>query len=123
MERWGRAKTDWTLPALGTYGNLGQNNIKGPGVFQWNVALSRTFSIRERKTIQVRAEAFNLPNHLNPTVPGGGSSPGSNSLSSSTFGQILGDISGNNGLDSGDPRIIQFAMKFVFWGARIDAGS
>ena len=102
------------LPALGTYGNLGQNNIKGPGVFQWNMALSRTFSIRERKTIQVRAEAFNLPNHLNPAVPGALSSPNSNSLSSSTFGQILGDISGNNGLDSGDPRIIQFAMKFVF---------
>ncbi|MBV9503492.1 MAG: TonB-dependent receptor, partial [Acidobacteriia bacterium] len=27
-------------PALGTYGNLGLNNIKGPGVFQLNMALS-----------------------------------------------------------------------------------
>ena len=97
----------FALPALGTYGNLGQNNIKGPGVFQFNMALSRTFAIRERKTIQVRAESFNLPNHLNPSVPTG-------SLSSSTFGQILSDISGNNGLDAGDPRIIQLAMKFVF---------
>jgi hypothetical protein len=95
------------LPALGTLGNLGQNNIKGPGVFQFNMALSRTFAIRERKTIQVRFESFNLPNHLNPSVP-------SNSLASSTFGQILSDISGNNGLDAGDPRIIQLAMKFVF---------
>jgi hypothetical protein len=71
------------------------------------MALSRTFAIQERKAIQVRADFFNLPNHLNPSVPTG-------SRASSTFGQILTDISGNNGLDSGDPRIIQFAMKFVF---------
>ncbi|MBV8841863.1 MAG: carboxypeptidase regulatory-like domain-containing protein [Bryobacterales bacterium] len=102
------------LPALGTYGNLGQNNIKGPGIIQWNMAVSRTFVLRERKTLQVRAEAFNVPNLLNPAAPGAGSSPGTNSLSSPTFGQILGDISGNNGLDAGDPRIIQLAMKFVF---------
>jgi hypothetical protein len=95
------------LPALGTYGNLGLNNIRGPGVFQFNMALSRTFAIQERKAIQVRADFFNLPNHLNPSVPTG-------SRASSTFGQILTDISGNNGLDAGDPRIIQFAMKFVF---------
>ena len=99
--------SSFALPALGTYGNLGLNNIKGPGVFQFNMALSRTFAIQERKTIQVRADFFNLPNHLNPSVPTG-------SRSSSTFGQILSDISGNNGLDAGDPRIIQFAMKFVF---------
>jgi len=104
----------FALPDLGTYGNLGQNNIKGPGVFQFNMALSRTFAVRERKTIQVRFESFNLPNHLNPAAPGSPSSPGTNSRSSATFGQILGDISGNNGLDAGDPRIIQLAMKFVF---------
>ena len=98
----------FALPALGTYGNLGLNNMKGPGVFQFNMALSRTFTIAERKTIQVRAESFNLPNHLNPSAPAGSVS------SSATFGQILSDISGNNGLDAGDPRIIQFAMKFVF---------
>ena len=51
--------------ALGTYGNLGYNNLKGPGIFQLNVALSRTFPIGEKRTIQLRAEAFNLPNHLN----------------------------------------------------------
>ena len=107
-------KTAFSQPALGTYGNLGQNNIKGPGVVQWNMALSRNFPIREKMSVQLRGEAFNLLNHLNPAAPGSASSPGTNSLSSSTFGQILGDISGNNGLDAGDPRIIQLAMKFVF---------
>jgi hypothetical protein len=107
----------FAMPAPGTYGNLGYNNMKGPGVFQFNMALSRTFPIRERKTIQLRAEAFNLPNHLNPSTPN--TSPLSNTtgisaLNVANFGQITNDISGNNGLNSGDYRIVQLAMKFVF---------
>ena len=95
------------MPALGTYGNLGLNNMKGPGVFQLNIALSRNFVIAEHKTLQLRAEAFNLPNHLNPFTPGigpinttlfGGQVP----LNASNFGQITNDISGNNGLLNGD---------------------
>ena len=94
-------------PALGTYGNLGQSNIKGPGIFQLNLALSRTFPIWEKRTIQVRAEAFNLPNHLNAATPVA-------SVTAANFGQITSDISGNSGLNSGDYRIVQLAMKFVF---------
>jgi hypothetical protein len=114
----------WVNPAafaqapLGTYGNLGWNNIKGPDVFQLNLALSRTFTLHEKKTLQVRAEAFNLPNRLNPAVPGAsptGATQGNvNTLNSTNFGQITSDISGNNGLTAGDYRIVQLAMKFVF---------
>jgi hypothetical protein len=35
-------------------------------------------------------------------------------LNSPNFGQITSDISGNSGLNSGDYRIIQFAMKLIF---------
>jgi hypothetical protein len=96
--------------ALGTYGDLGYNSLKGPGVFQLDLALSRNFVFLERKYIQVRAEAFNLPNHLNATFGAGGSI----NLNSSNFGQLTQDISGNNGLLPGDYRVIQMAMKFVF---------
>jgi hypothetical protein len=106
-------------PALGTYGNLGLNNLKGPGVFQLNLALSRDFRITESKKFQLRAEAFNLPNHLNPFTPG--ISPisttlfgGQQNLNAANFGQITNDISGNNGLLPGDYRVVQLAMKFVF---------
>jgi Carboxypeptidase regulatory-like domain/TonB dependent receptor len=109
----------FTQPALGTYGNLGLNNLKGPGVFQFNLALSRNFKIHESQTLQVRAEAFNLPNHLNPFTPGIG--PISTTLfggqvnqNASNFGQITSDISGNNGQLNGDYRVIQLAMKFMF---------
>jgi len=94
----------------GSYGNLGYNNLKGPGVFQLNLAVSRNFPIGEKRALQVRAEAFNLPNHLNGTFGPGGNI----TLNSSNFGQITQDISGNNGLQSGDYRVIQLAMKFAF---------
>ena len=100
-------------PALGTYGNLAYNNIRGPDVIQLNVALSRTFPVREKMSVQIRAEFFNLPNLVNGNA--GATNTTIGALNSSIFGQVNTDISGNNGLtNSGDPRIIQFAGKFVF---------
>jgi Carboxypeptidase regulatory-like domain/TonB dependent receptor len=106
-------------PALGTYGNLGYNNLKGPGVFQLNMSLSRNFPIAERKMFQLRAEAFNLPNHLNPFTPGIGPISGTlfggqQNQNAPNLGQITSDISGNNGLQAGDFRVVQFALKFIF---------
>ena len=95
-------------PAPGAYGNLGAYNILGPGMFQVDLALSRTFTVGEGKTVQLRAEAFNLPNHMNP------GNPVSTLNSSGTFGKIQSDISGTSGLSAGDPRILQFALKYVF---------
>jgi hypothetical protein len=103
---------------LGSYGNLGYNNLKGPGIFQLNVAVSRNFRIREGQALQVRAEAFNLPNHLNPGTPGGVSPTnfgGVATLSAPNFGVITNDISGTNGgLIPGDYRVVQLAMKYIF---------
>ena len=103
-------KSAFVQPTSGTYGNLGYYNLKGPSVFQLNLALSRNFTLGERRFIQLRAEAFNLPNHLNPATP----SPSSSTLTAPNFGQITNDISGNNGIGVGDYRVVQLAMKFVF---------
>ncbi len=113
------SKNAFAPAAPGSYGNLGYNNLKGPGVFQLNMALSRNFAIREHKTLQVRAEAFNLPNHLNPFTPGNGPLGGGNfggiaPLNAPNFGQITNDISGTGGLSSGDYRVVQLALKFLF---------
>ena len=72
-----------------------------------DLAVSRRFPIAEGKTIQLRGEAFNLPNHLNPGNPVA-------IMNQGTFGRIQSDISGTSGLSAGDPRIIQFALKFMF---------
>jgi len=94
-------------PAPGTLGNLGRNSVVGPSSIQMDLALSRTFSIREGQTVQLRAEAFNLPNHLNPSNP-------VSALNSGSFGKIQSDISGTSGLSPGNQRIMQFALKYVF---------
>ena len=85
-------------PAIGTYGNLGKFNMKGPGVFQFDLALSRTFGIGEGKTVQLRSEAFNILNHANFAPP-------VSALNSAAFGQIQ---------RAAEPRILQFAFKFGF---------
>jgi len=109
----------FTLPAAGTYGNLGLNNLQGPGVFQLNLALSRNFPVGEKRSFQLRGEAFNLPNHLNPFTPGitpinGTLFGGQVNVTAPNFGQITSDISGNNGQQAGDYRVIQLALKFIF---------
>jgi hypothetical protein len=95
-------------PATGTYGNMGRQNILGPGNIGVDMGVTRTFQIRERQSLQFRAEVFNLPNHVNPlTTP----TPGNTSvgmdlnISDNAFGRIL---------TAGDPRIMQMALKFVF---------
>ena len=96
-------------PAPGTYGNMAPNNLVGPHAVQLDLALSRTFALTEKKTLQLRAEAFNLPNHLNPGVPVATTNSGG------TFGKIQNDnVSGISGYTQGNPRIMQFALKFVF---------
>jgi hypothetical protein len=85
-------------PALGTYGNMGARNILGPGFIGIDMGLTRKFQLRETQSIEFRAEAFNLPNHLNPGNP-------VTTLTSSTFGRIQ---------SAGDARILQFALKYAF---------
>jgi hypothetical protein len=97
----------FVIPALGTMGNVPRNSMQAPGMVQLDLSVSRTFRIAEGKSIQVRGESFNLPNHLNPGLPIA-------AVNSGTFGKIQGDISGTSGLSGGDPRIIQFALKYVF---------
>jgi hypothetical protein len=98
----------FAAPANGTLGNLGVNNLVGPGYFSVDVALSRRFVIKERRYIEVRAESFNIGNRVNFLNPAAVSLSGGTSgsaLNSSNFGKLQSDFS---------PRIMQFAMKYVF---------
>lgn len=102
--------------ALGTFGNLGRNAVRGPHNVNFDVALSRLFRVNERISLQARMDAFNFLNHPNfvggispagtvSAYPTFSSNPASNNLSSATFGRIPSAF---------DPRILQFAMKLFF---------
>lgn len=88
----------FALPAMGTLGNVGVASVAGPGYWQLDVALSRTFQVREGQRVEFRAESFNLPNTMRMMDP-------DTTLNSSTFGQVLAAM---------DPRIMQFALKYFF---------
>ena len=85
-------------PVTGTYGNMGANNVHGPGSIGIDMGLKRNFRIREGHSIEFRAEAFNLPNHVNPGNP-------VTNFTNSDFGKIQ---------SANDPRIMQLALKYVF---------
>jgi Carboxypeptidase regulatory-like domain len=86
------------LPALGTYGDLGRNNLLGPGRISIDMGATREFRLTEKQSVEFRVEAFNAPNHVNPGNP-------VTVFNSATFGKIqTGD----------DPRIMQLALKYVF---------
>ena len=88
----------FALPALGTFPNEGMSSILGPATWQLDAALSRTFQLREAKRLEFRAEAFNLTNSLHMNDP-------ITNLGSSLFGQVT---------SAKDPRIMQFALKYLF---------
>ena len=85
-------------PALGTLGNVGSGSIAGPGTWQFDAAISRTFRLAETRKLEFRAEAFNLTNAFRMEDP-------DTVLNSNTFGQVT---------SAKDPRIMQFALKYIF---------
>ncbi len=97
----------FALPALGSYGNMGVNTIQGPGSWQFDVSLVRAFQLRETQKLEARVEAFNVTNSFRPGVASSSAGVGApvTNLSSGNFGQI------NSALD---PRLLQFALKYVF---------
>ncbi len=78
------------------YGNAAQ--LRGPGLINLDLGLTRRFQVREGQLLEFRAEAFNAPNHVNPMNP-------SANLNSQTFGKSSA---------AADPRIMQLALKYVF---------
>jgi hypothetical protein len=56
-------------PLNGTYGNAGRNILRGPRLFETDLALAKSISLRERVTVQFRTEFFNLLNHTNFNTP------------------------------------------------------
>lgn len=86
-------------PAPFTFGNAGRDILPGPGNAVIDGALHRRFMFAEQKSIEVRAETFNIANHPNIGIPG----------PYPDFGPFFGKA-----FSSGNPRRMQFALRFDF---------
>ena len=70
-----RKQTQWfdpaafTLPAVGTWGNLGRGALRGPGLANVDLSVIKNTSLTERVGLQFRAEFFNALNHTNLGPP------------------------------------------------------
>jgi hypothetical protein len=88
----------FVLPREGAFGNSGRNNMRGPGSLNVDWGLFKQIPIVEGHTLQFRTEFFNLFNRANLGLP-------NSNLQSAQFGRIT---------SAGSPRVIQFALKYVF---------
>jgi hypothetical protein len=96
----------FAAPAKGTWGNLGRNIARGPGYYEFDTSLQKKLRLRERYSVSLRAEAFNLFNHPVYANPSGNSSSGS-------FGRIT-SILNTGAVGTGTPRRIQLALRLEF---------
>ncbi len=101
----------FSIPALGTFGSCPPNVLHGPGLGVADLSLFKEFQLTESKRLEFRAEFFNALNHPNFGTPNSNIAfPGSFGQVTNTIAPILGQNSGG----PGDPREIQFALKFYF---------
>jgi hypothetical protein len=93
------------------FGNSAVGIVRGPGQHNLDLAIERVFPVTAKSSFRFRTEFFNLtntPQFANPNTGLGYGNPNNAAVASSTFGQILGEEGGPH------PRIIQFAMKYLF---------
>jgi len=94
----------FTLPAYGTYGNVGRCVYSGPGLANLDVSMLKETQVMERVHLQFRAEFFNVLNHANLGTPN--ATVFSNGAISSSAGVITATATTS--------RQIQFGLKLVF---------
>jgi len=103
-----RAFTPVQLPANvpQAFGNSGRNNIRGPGFLNLDTGLYRDFKVKERLTLQFRAEGLDVLNHANFA------NPASDISTPSTFGYVTGTVSNLPAPNSA--RQFRFSTRIMF---------
>jgi hypothetical protein len=92
-------KTAFQAVPSGTFGNAGRNILRGPGLVNVDTALQRRFTLSGQTSVELRWEVFNIFNSVEFGLP-------DSNISNATVGTIA--------RLAGDPRVMQFAVRFVF---------
>ncbi len=96
---------------LFSYGNMGRNVLRGPGINDWDISIMKNFKFTESKSLQFQSNFFNAFNHVQFYGP---TSSGGSVGGASQFGQVSSDTSPSTSSYYRGPRVIQFALKFFF---------
>ncbi len=105
----------FSLPANGTWGNLGRYIANGPGMYEIDSSLQKRFRLGERLALNFRAAAYNLFNHPIYKTPSGsiGALTGNPPAVSGSFGRITSIIN-TGAVGTGAPRRIEFMFRAEF---------
>ena len=96
----------FATPASGTFGNLGRNAFRAPGIAQLDLGVSKFIPITEGVSFRLRGDLFNVLNRAQYGAPNA-------DISQSNFGVITTTIS-NYATGRGTPRELQISAKIVF---------
>lgn len=86
------------------YGNTGRNQFRGPGYFNYNMSLFRTFPLPSQMRLQFRVEGFSVTNTPQWSNPNGSVTSGSFMRINSTRGAT----------DAGGARYVRFGLRLEF---------
>ncbi len=111
----GSPETLWFNPAafapadVGTFGDVPKGFLRGPSFHSWNMGLFKNARFGSDMNVQFRVEFFNLFNRVNFDIPGTTPTDNRIAVNSANFGTITRTVP-----VIGDPRLVQFGLKFVF---------
>ena len=95
------ANCAWAPETGARFGSGGRNNLRGPGFFEADLSIYRTFSFSESVKLQFRAEALNATNHANFAPPQA-------DINNATFGFVTSTYGPNQS------RQWRFGLRFSF---------
>jgi hypothetical protein len=106
----------------GDFGNLGRDQIYGPGFWNADFSVTKNTKLTETLALQFRAELFNIFNHPNFALPTNVITPGinpdgtvnPNAGPAGLITQTPDVAQGNPGLGGGGPRVVQFGLRLQF---------
>jgi hypothetical protein len=87
-----------------TFGNIGKGSLRFPGIYTWDMGISKTFGVTEAFKVQLRGEFFNVFNHVN-FLGDEGTVNNFSTVNNGNFGRLRTAM---------DPRIGQIALKLIF---------
>jgi len=89
----------FSVPPAFTWGTLGRNTMRGPGIWNLDLSAAKKFNFSESRRLEFRAEFFNSLNHPQFSLPG------------STVG--VGGVATISATQRAN-RQIQFALRYAF---------